>query len=80
MVAETVIDEKGRIVIPRRLREKLKMHKGVRVRLVLEGGKIAIVKPVTPDEFIEELEGFVDGGSPVPKIDPLQLKRIWELP
>ncbi|GAI00939.1 unnamed protein product [marine sediment metagenome] len=32
----------------------------------------------TPVEFIREMEGCVKEGSPIPKIDPLRLKRIWE--
>lgn len=78
MFAEAVIDKKGRIVIPRHLRERLRLHAGGKVKLVLEEGKIAIVKYVVPEDFVKELEGFVKEGSPVPKIDPLELKKIWE--
>jgi len=78
MAAEVVIDKKGRIVIPRHLRERLKLYAGGKVKLVLEEGKIAIVKSVIPKDFVKELEGFVKEGSPIPEIDPLELKKIWE--
>lgn len=41
------------------------------------GGRITVAKPVTPTEFIREMEGCVKEDSPIPKIDPLRLKRIW---
>lgn len=75
---ESVIDEKGRVVIPKRLRERAGLREGARVRLSVEGGRITVAKPVGPAEFIREMEGCVKGDSPVPKIDPLRLKRIWE--
>jgi AbrB family looped-hinge helix DNA binding protein len=78
MVEEGVIDEKGRIAIPKRLRERLDLKEGSRVKLVSENGRIVIMKPVSPDEFIREMEGFVKEGSPVQKADPLKLKEIWE--
>lgn len=77
-MGESVIDEKGRVVIPHRLRERAGLREGARVRLSVEGGRITIAKPVAPTEFIREMEGCVKGDSPVPKIDPLRLKRIWE--
>ena len=78
MVEEAVIDDKGRIAIPKRLREDLGLRQGTRVRLLLEEGKIVIMKPVTPEEFIREMEGFIKEGSPVKKANPLKLKEIWE--
>jgi AbrB family looped-hinge helix DNA binding protein len=78
MAEEGVIDEKGRIAIPKRLRERLDLKEGSRVKLVSENGSIVIMKPVSPDEFIREMEGFVKEGSPVQKADPLKLKEIRE--
>lgn len=75
---ESVIDGKGRVVIPKRLRERAGLREGARVRLSVEGGRITVAKPVAPAEFIREMEGYVKGDSPIPKIDPLRLKRIWE--
>jgi AbrB family looped-hinge helix DNA binding protein len=78
MVEEASIDKKGRIVIPRHLREGLGLHEGAKVRLTLEEEKILITKPITPEKFIHEMEGCIKKDSPVPKINPLELKKIWE--
>jgi AbrB family looped-hinge helix DNA binding protein len=78
MVEEAIVDKKGRIVIPAHLRQGLGLHEGAKVRLALEEGKILIMRPVTPKEFISEMEGCIKEDSPIPKINPLELKKIWE--
>nr|MDO8133618.1 AbrB/MazE/SpoVT family DNA-binding domain-containing protein [Candidatus Njordarchaeum guaymaensis] len=78
MVEDTVIDDKGRIAIPKRLREELDLREGSKVRLLSEDGRIVIMKPVSPNEFIREMEGFIREGSTVQKANPLKLKEIWE--
>ena len=77
MVEEAVIDKKGRIVIPAHLRQGLGLGEGAKVRLRLEEGKILIMKQVPPEDFIQEMEGCIKEGSPIPKINPLELKKIW---
>jgi AbrB family looped-hinge helix DNA binding protein len=71
------VDDKGRIVIPRVLREHLHLGSGVKGRLSAEGGRIVISAVVDPEEFIREMRGFIKEGSPVPMSDPIELKRIW---
>jgi len=78
MVEEAVVDRKGRIVIPIHLRQGLGLREGAKVKLTLEEGKIFITRQVTPEEFVREMEGCIKEGSPIPKTDPLELKRIWE--
>ena len=78
MVEEAVIDKKGRIVIPAHLRQELGLREGAKVKLALEEGKILIMRQVTPEEFIHEMEGCIKEDSPIPKINPLELKKIWE--
>lgn len=75
---ESTIDEKGRIVIPRELLISLGLQKGSKVKLALNEKRIVITRPINPKEFIREMEGFIKKNSPIPKIDPLKLKKIWE--
>ena len=78
MANEATVDEKGRIVIPARLRQGLGLREGAKVKLALGDGKILVMRPVTPREFIREMEGCIKEDSPIPKVNPLELKRIWE--
>ncbi|MFQ6086041.1 MAG: AbrB/MazE/SpoVT family DNA-binding domain-containing protein [Candidatus Bathyarchaeia archaeon] len=80
MPGEVTVDRKGRVVIPRELREELGLHEGSKVRLALEEKRIVMTTPVSPEEFIGEMEGCVKEGSPIPKMDLLELKGIWEQP
>jgi AbrB family looped-hinge helix DNA binding protein len=78
MVDESVMDDKGRVAIPKRLRDELDLREGSKVKIVSENGKIVIMKPLTPDEFINEMEGFIKEGSKVQKTASLKLKEIWK--
>ena len=63
------VDEKGRITIPKEVREKLGVKEGTRVEIEVEGGKIVITvkKRMTVDDIygiagrervdLEEVEG-----------------------
>jgi AbrB family looped-hinge helix DNA binding protein len=73
---EVTIDEKGRILIPREIREKIGLQNGGKARLKVEKEKIVIMAPISPQEFIKELEGCITEGTP--RIDPLKLKKMWE--
>jgi len=35
-----------------------------------------IMPPISPEEFIREMEGCIREGEP--SVDPLELKKIWE--
>jgi len=77
MAEEATVDRKGRVVIPAHLRQELGLGEGAKVKLALEEGKIIIAKPITPEEFIREMEGCVKENSPIPRANPLKLKEIW---
>ncbi|MCP8317981.1 MAG: AbrB/MazE/SpoVT family DNA-binding domain-containing protein [archaeon] len=78
MTDEAILDKKGRIVIPRQLRDELGLSEGSKVRLMLSKEKIIVTKPLSPEEFINEMEGCIKEGSSIPKVNPLELKKIWE--
>jgi AbrB family looped-hinge helix DNA binding protein len=76
MEQEVIVDKKGRILIPKDAREKIGLYTGSKARLKIEKEKIIIMPPVSPEEFIAELEGCIAEGTPT--INPLELKKIWE--
>ena len=75
-IEEVTLDEKGRILIPKETREKIGLKTGGKARLKVEKEKIVIMAPISPEEFIKEMEGCITEGTP--SIDPLDLKKMWE--
>ena len=73
---EVFIDDKGRILIPKKAREKIGLLTGGKARLKVENKKIIIMPPISPEDFIQEMEGCIKEGTPT--INPLDLKKIWD--
>ena len=73
---EIFIDDKGRILLPKKAREKIGLLPGGKARLKVEKEKIIIMPPISPEDFIQEMEGCINEGTPT--INPLDLKKIWE--
>ena len=73
---EVTVDLKGRIQIPKAIRDKVGLHVGGKARLKIEKETIVIMPPISPEEFIKEMEGCIKEGAPV--MDPLNLKKMWE--
>ena len=73
---EVIIDHKGRVLIPKEIRDKAGLKPGGKARLKIEKENIVISAPVSPDEFIKEMEGCITESTPT--IDPLDLKKMWE--
>jgi len=73
---EVIIDDKGRILIPKKAREKIGLQAGGKARLKIEDERIIIMPPISPEEFIQEMEGCIKEGKP--NINPLDLKKMWE--
>jgi len=50
----------------------------------MKEGKLAVPKErerrvsINPKEFIAEMEGFIREGSPLPRMNPLKLKHMWD--
>jgi len=76
--ARSIVDEKGRIIVPKPLRSELGIAEGSQVSVQVEKERLVVSKVVEADEFIRDMEGFVKEGSKLPLVDPLSLKRIWE--
>lgn len=76
------IDEKGRVTLPKEIRDRLGLEPGDRVDVSTIAGRIQI-RPegsVSRSEFIDECEGVITEerrSDRAPAIDPLDLKRDW---
>jgi len=75
---EVTVDERGRILIPRRIRERVGLQPGSGARLEVEENRLVIIPPISPERFIQQMEGCIKEGEP--SLDPLKLKEIWERP
>jgi AbrB family looped-hinge helix DNA binding protein len=73
---EITVDNKGRVQIPKGIRDKVGLHVGGKARLKIEKENIVIMPPISPEEFIKEMEGCIKEGTP--NLDPLKLKKMWE--
>jgi AbrB family looped-hinge helix DNA binding protein len=76
MSTEVTVDSKGRIQIPKAVRDKVGLHIGGKARLKVEKENIVIIPPISAEEFIKEMEGCIKEGEVI--MDPLKLKKIWE--
>jgi len=75
---EVTIDDRGRILIPKEIRDALGLHPGSSARLEMGKDRLIITPPVSQEKFIKEMEGFITEGDA--KVDPLKLKEIWGKP
>jgi len=75
LVAEMVVDSKGRVVLPKEVRRLLGLKEGSRLKIQVGGRKVMIYPPVQAEDFIKEMEGYVKEALPE---NPLEVKRIWE--
>lgn len=69
-----MVDDPGRILIPKKVREKLGLRPGYTARIEVIDGKLVISPPISPQEFIQQVEGCIVEGKPA--MDPLKLKEI----
>lgn len=66
--------EGDKLPIPKTIIQKAGLKDGDEVEVRLEEGKVVIKPITTKPQFIRELRGCVE----IPKIDPLEAKRIWK--
>ncbi len=72
----TSLDKRGRVVIPKELREKLGLNPDQNVIVELRGNEIVLKPALKVEKFIEELKGCVHSLQ----IKSMELKKIWSTP
>jgi len=71
-MVKTTIEERGRILIPKEIRDRLDLRGGEVVQVEADGDRIVITRQKNTEDF-EELKGCVEESE----IDPLDVKNIW---
>lgn len=80
MSADRRIDEKGRITLPKELRDRLGLEPGEEVIVELTDGSIRVRPTVDRAEARDRLRGAVNANTrtaPAREVDPADLKRVW---
>jgi AbrB family looped-hinge helix DNA binding protein len=73
-MGKSEIDERGRVTIPKEIREKAGLKAGDKLWLTADNKRVTIQKAVNLEKFIEELKGCITIKG---DLDPLKLKEIW---
>ncbi len=80
MSTDRRIDRKGRVTIPKEIRDRLDIDPGEPVRIELQGGDIVIRREVDRSDAVDALEGCINEEtrrSAAEEITPDDLKRDW---
>jgi AbrB family looped-hinge helix DNA binding protein len=73
-VGKTKIEERGRILIPKKIRDLAGIRPGEEVEVDFENGKVVIRPLFDVKRFSSELRGCISESD----IHPLEVKKIWK--
>ena len=68
-----LLEKQGRLLIPKRIRERLGLRSGEELVIEIKEDKMIITPFKSISEFISSLKGCIKQS----KIKPLELKKIW---
>ncbi len=75
-MGQTLLDERGRVVIPKEVREKLDLKPNQSLIVEIRGKEVVLKPVLDVESFIAELKGCVHGS----RIKPSELKDMWGIP
>ena len=67
------LEGKGRIVIPKQMRDELHLKPGQKLTVERRGFELVVKPAIDAKTFSRELAGCVQGST----LKPLEIKRIW---
>lgn len=76
---ERTVEEKGRVTIPKAMRESLGLEPGDRIHVEVADGHVLVRPSVSREEFIA-MAGCINDETrreDAEEIDPTELKKIW---
>jgi len=71
-MVEVSVDDRGRILVPKDLRDKLGIRGGERLSVDERDGEV-VLRPVESKESLKELKGVVEDSE----VSPDEVKDIW---
>lgn len=74
----TLVDERGRVLVPKDLRAQFGLDHGCPVIVEAEADGIKLRRAIPRKEALDRLAGIVPKASKRAPLDPLAIKRIWE--
>lgn len=72
------VDERGRIVVPKALRDQFGLQPGAPIIIEAEVDGVKLRRAIPRQEALARLVGVIPKAAGPPSADPLQAKRIWE--
>lgn len=74
----TLVDERGRILVPKDLRAQFGLEPGCAVIIEADADGIRLRRAIPREEALGRLAGVIPKASGRSSIEPLDAKRIWE--
>ncbi len=75
----TLVDERGRILVPKDLRAQFGLEPGCPVIVEAEADGIRLRRAMPRKEALDRLAGAIPKSAGRPPLDPLGAKWIWEI-
>jgi len=72
-MGQTLLDDRGRVVIPKEIRETLGLKPYQSLTVEVRGEEVVLKPVLDVEKFVAELRGCVRGS----RIKPDELKEIW---
>ncbi|MHA1245558.1 MAG: AbrB/MazE/SpoVT family DNA-binding domain-containing protein [Candidatus Heimdallarchaeota archaeon] len=76
MDSDIIVDTKGRILIPKEIRQRLKIKPGSRLFLKIENGRLVLLKATSLSDFQSELETFQEKLKKLTS-DPIPTEKLF---
>lgn len=77
-IVSTLVDERGRVLVPKDLRAQFGLEPGCPVIIEADADGIKLRRAIPRKEALDRLAGVIPKTAGRPPIDPLEAKRMWE--
>lgn len=74
----TLVDERGRVLVPKDLREQFGLEPGCPVIVEADVDGVKLRRAIPRDQALQRLAGAIPRSAGPPPSSALEAKRIWE--